>query len=151
MAEIEKCPKCEAQLPSRFSTGRLVCTKCGWSDRPDRPLHSNIPIMEQTLDAAENILEKVFPRDHNPNPVVKEIKSRDFLRGAGSIFFTIGLLTMMIGLFYDTSVRSESDYSFRRIVNTGFVSDRETITNIGGFLCICGAVFLSRPSGKQNS
>ena len=31
--EAKDCPKCGSELPLRFSTGRLVCKKCGWSDQ----------------------------------------------------------------------------------------------------------------------
>lgn len=34
MSELEICPKCGLKLPPRLSSGRIVCSKCGWSDRP---------------------------------------------------------------------------------------------------------------------
>jgi hypothetical protein len=68
----------------------------------------------------------------------------------GLCFISIGIIMMLIGLFYDTSVESDSKYSYSRIINSGKVSDRETITNIGGFLSICGSIFICRASNKQS-
>lgn len=33
-SELENCPQCRAKLPPRLSTGRVVCSKCGWTDQP---------------------------------------------------------------------------------------------------------------------
>jgi hypothetical protein len=141
MSESEECPKCEAQLPPRFTSGRLVCTKCGWSDRPNtsKPEKESESTVENPPAAKViAILEHVVTNQ------------RRFTYGLGSLLLVIGLLMMLNGLFYDTSVSSSSEYSSSRIVNTGRVSDRETITNFGGFLSICGAIFFCRASNKQN-
>jgi hypothetical protein len=71
--------------------------------------------------------------------------------GTGSFLLFIGISMMLRGLFYDTSVESSSKYSFDRVINSGKVSDRETITNIGGFLSICGSIFICRASNKQSN
>jgi ribosomal protein L37AE/L43A len=42
MSEIETCPKCSASLPSRFSTGRIICSRCGWTDKPKNTVASNV-------------------------------------------------------------------------------------------------------------
>jgi hypothetical protein len=34
ISESDNCPKCSFKLPPRFSTGRVVCSKCGWSNQP---------------------------------------------------------------------------------------------------------------------
>jgi hypothetical protein len=34
ISELESCPKCSSKLPPRFSTGRVVCSKCGWTNQP---------------------------------------------------------------------------------------------------------------------
>jgi hypothetical protein len=68
----------------------------------------------------------------------------------GSFFLTVGIIMMLVGLFSDTSVEGGSKYSYDRVINTGKVSDRETITNIGGFLSICGSIFICRASNKQS-
>jgi hypothetical protein len=34
ISELESCPKCSSKLPPRFATGRVVCSKCGWSNQP---------------------------------------------------------------------------------------------------------------------
>jgi hypothetical protein len=66
----------------------------------------------------------------------------------GSSFLIIGILMMLIGLFYDPSVKGSSEYSSDRTINFGKVSEREIITNIGGFLSICGSIFICRVSNK---
>jgi hypothetical protein len=68
----------------------------------------------------------------------------------GSFLLFVGITMVLIGLFYDTSVESSSKYSYDRIINAGKVSDRETITNIGGFLSIYGSIFICRASNKQS-
>jgi len=34
ISEPQDCPKCRSKLPPRFSTGRVVCSKCGWTNQP---------------------------------------------------------------------------------------------------------------------
>jgi ribosomal protein S27AE len=48
ISESEACPKCGSKLPPQFSTGRLVCGKCGWTNQP-----KNVPAqsVEKTLEA----------------------------------------------------------------------------------------------------
>ena len=68
----------------------------------------------------------------------------------GSLFMIFGILMMISGLFYDDSVSSDSStYSYRRVVNSGKVSERATITNVGGFLSVCGSIFICAASLKQ--
>jgi hypothetical protein len=141
MSESEECPKCNAQLPPRFSSGRLVCTKCGWSDHPNTSKsekESESAVENPPAAKAIAILDRVITNQYK------------FTYGLGSSFLVVGLLMMLSGLFYDTSVSSSSEYSSSRIINTGRVSDRETMTNFGGFLSICGAIFFCRASNKQN-
>jgi hypothetical protein len=110
------CPKCDASLLRQLSNGRIVCTcsKCGWKGRPS------------------NSVEKNYKK--NPG------NTRLFL---GGLLFLVGVYAMSSGLLYDTSVSDGERYSSSRIINTGKVSDRATITNIGGFLAICGSILLS--------
>jgi hypothetical protein len=42
MSEVETCPKCSARLPSRFATGRIICSRCGWTDKPKSTVVSNV-------------------------------------------------------------------------------------------------------------
>lgn len=41
MSESAVCPRCSSNLPPRFGTGRIVCGRCGWTDKP-----KNAPIPE---------------------------------------------------------------------------------------------------------
>jgi hypothetical protein len=34
ISNSENCPKCTSKLPPRFSTGRVVCSNCGWTNQP---------------------------------------------------------------------------------------------------------------------
>lgn len=95
MSELKTCPKCEAQLPPRFTTGRLVCIKCGWSDRPEKTLHSNIPIVEQTLNAAENMLEEVFPRDYKS---VDENTNKSVMKSGNLHTKMLGVSVIALGI-----------------------------------------------------
>lgn len=50
---LDQCPKCQHRLgpPLRFS-GRQVCSKCGWSDRPQRsPSTESTPARSPTTGA----------------------------------------------------------------------------------------------------
>jgi uncharacterized Zn finger protein (UPF0148 family) len=41
MSELEACPRCNSNLPPRFATGRIICGRCGWTDKP-----KNVPLSE---------------------------------------------------------------------------------------------------------
>jgi ribosomal protein S27AE len=42
ISELEACPKCGSQLPPQFSTGRVVCGKCGWTNQPKNVLAQSV-------------------------------------------------------------------------------------------------------------
>ncbi len=57
------------------------------------------------------------------------------LQNFGTLLFVVGLIMMGIGLIYDPSVGSS--------YNIGAISFKETYTNTGGFLAVCGAIFIN--------
>jgi ribosomal protein S27AE len=56
LRESENCPKCEAKLPLRLFTGRLVCSKCGWTDRPK--IDNNLISQTSQIPQSEIALHK---------------------------------------------------------------------------------------------
>ena len=47
---LEQCPKCSHRLnPPLKTSGRQVCVKCGWSDKPRNPLQEGGAIGEMDL------------------------------------------------------------------------------------------------------
>jgi hypothetical protein len=34
VSDLEDCPQCASKLPHRLASGRIVCSKCGWTDQP---------------------------------------------------------------------------------------------------------------------
>lgn len=58
----------------------------------------------------------------------------------GTLLFVVGLIMMGIGLIYDPSVGDS--------YNIGAISFKETYTNTGGFLSVCGAIFIG--SAREN-
>ena len=150
MTESKECPKCEAKLPPMFSTGRLVCTKCGWSDRPNKSIHSDTPIVQTVLDKVQMVYDKAFPDDIELVEKEEKINTSTPINLAGNLFSIIGFFTMMGGVFYDTFVSSDNSSSYGRVVNIGRVSDRATITSIGGFFFIYGAVSSLTPTSKKD-
>ena len=152
MSEPEQCPKCESKLSPRLSSGRIVCVKCGWSDRPSTPTPE-----KESKSTAEN--STAFQAIVNPEKIANFVlPERKWLiltarnqHRLGSFFFIAGIIMMITGLFYDTSVSTgSSTFSVERVVNTGKVSERETFSNIGGFLSICGSIFLCTASINRN-
>jgi hypothetical protein len=164
VSESENCPKCESKLSPRLSTGRVVCTNCGWSDRPrsvepdgwdDPKLGVANGVLTNIKGALSNALDGAIEgevqrreREERRNELARKNK-KPFTHGLGSSFLILGLLMMLGGLFYDTSVESSSEYSSGRIINNGRVSDRANITNFGGFLSVCGSIFICASSLKK--
>jgi hypothetical protein len=163
---MSNCPKCEAQLPPRLSSGRVVCSKCGWSDSP-RQTEVKSDIGYQLLGQIKSALSsseeyKKGVKVTNGIPVkgssyeskpthagsTKPIHAGSTRVFLGSLTLLAGLWMMFSGLSYDTSV-SSGEYSFRRIVNEGRVSERASIINVGGFLAVCGSIFIA--SGRSCS
>ena len=76
---LENCPKCEKKLPPPFkSSGRQVCSKCAWTDKPRpkaiRPVESenntSFSSQEEVLESSESIQQ-----DRNPAFNSSELKS----------------------------------------------------------------------------
>jgi hypothetical protein len=63
---------------------------------------------------------------------------------SGSTLFVIGLVFMLLGLFYDTTVPSDETFSLSRTHNIGKISDRSAFIEFGGFLAVCGAIERTR-------
>jgi hypothetical protein len=140
------CPKCEVKLPSRLSSGRVVCSKCGWSDSPRKIEESNPDLGYQFLGKVKSFLGTDKPRSPKSLPRRKVVHSGSSREALGGLTLLAGLWMMFCGLSYDTSV-SAGEYSFRRIVNEGRVSERAALINTGGFLTVCGTIFIT--SGRS--
>lgn len=66
---------------------------------------------------------------------INQIYSNDStLKNFGIILFLLGFIMMGIGFIYDPSVRNT--------YNIGAISFKETYTNTGGFIAICGSIFI---------
>ena len=68
-----------------------------------------------------------------------ETEPKNFLTLSWS-FFTIGMIMMGIGLVYDTAPNGTH--------NIGMINAKETYTNTGGYLAVCGAVLVHHFSSK---
>jgi ribosomal protein L40E len=153
------CPKCEANLPPRLSSGRLVCSKCGWSDSP-RKVETNNDLGYQLIGQIKNALtplpnvSDVYTNESESLDIPAKDKTKVKIAHTGSarvllggLSLLAGLFTMYSGLSYDISVSSSNGYG--RIVNDGKVSDRISLVNVGGFLAVCGSIFIT--SGRSCS
>lgn len=72
---------------------------------------------------------------------------RIHLPGLGWLLFIIGIGMMGNGLTYDPTVSSGS-FGLDRTYNVGAMNIKTTYTNTGGFLAVCGAVFVTRSVTK---
>jgi len=96
------------------------------------------------------VYDKAFPDDIELVEKEEKVNTSNPINLAGNFFSIIGFFTMMGGVFYDTSVSSDNSSSYGRVVNIGRVSDRATITSIGGFFFIYGAVSSLAPTSKKD-
>ena len=114
---LENCPKCEKKLPPPFSSsGRQVCSACGWSDKKkDSNTDKTKPIHES--NSSELSVSKI-----NNLSVLKQIPteqiSSKFKQLTNKSEYL--LLAIFIGLVfgqcskpkYEYTVAAPSDYSF---------------------------------------
>lgn len=82
MINLEDCPQCNSKLPPRLATGRVVCSKCGWTNQPKN--NSNQGLAQG--------------RPINSTSLTDLIKTRNgerFLIALGSCLITIILLSKL--------------------------------------------------------
>ena len=66
---LKNCPKCDKKLPPPFpSTGRQVCSGCGWSDKKNEPKTiTTEPIQKYNLSkSSESKLKNSSPLEQIP-------------------------------------------------------------------------------------
>lgn len=68
-------------------------------------------------------------------------KARMSGKTMGWVLFIVGMLMLGIGLIYDPSVSSGLESTY----NLGAISFKSTYTNTGGFLAVCGSIFIKLP------
>ena len=128
--------------------GKWVVTSSDWVNLRGR----NYSLVLEQKGDWKVYLDEVFIcrlKDFDRHMFATTNRKHGTTSGLGSLFLIVGILMMLGGLFYDPSVSDDSTYSFRRIVNSGKVSEREVITNVGGFLSVCGSIFICAASLKQ--
>jgi hypothetical protein len=66
LVPLDKCPKCEQRLaPPLQATGRQVCVKCGWSNKPPSSTaatQADLDLKKLLAQAASESLENMKPR-----------------------------------------------------------------------------------------
>lgn len=114
---LENCPKCEKKLPPPFpSSGRQVCSGCGWSDKKNELKTSTIePIQEfNSSESSESKANNSSPLKQIPTEQISS-KFRQFTSKSEFI-----LLAIFVGLIfgqcskpsYEYTIASPSDYVF---------------------------------------
>jgi ribosomal protein S27AE len=59
-SEIKICPKCSANLPPRFAMGRVICGRCGWTDKPKNSSVHDVIEEHKTQEAhSEKVADSV--------------------------------------------------------------------------------------------
>lgn len=125
---------------SHMSTMRSIM-----SATPEKPLSKNVGFADVIIEIRETSAEV---QDLN-NAWRTAYERQPQMRGFGWLLFVVGGLMMANGLFYEPTVPGE--YGIGQTYNIGAISHRSTLTNTGGFLALCGAVFIvgSRPYEKM--
>jgi ribosomal protein S27AE len=133
ISESEDCPKCGSKLPPRFSTGRVVCGKCGWTNQP-----KNVAVQSVEQNPQELVSHSTATQA-STSPKFIDTGARS-VRNFGWLLFVMGGCMMGIGLIYDPTVKS-GEFGLDRTYNIGAINIKSTYTNTGGFIAVCGAIF----------
>jgi hypothetical protein len=73
MPELEVCPRCNSKLPPRFATGRIICSRCGWTDKPrNAPVPDELDVNEKTLPEANHSAN--LPPQTSVTPIAFKVK-----------------------------------------------------------------------------
>lgn len=58
---LEQCPNCSRRLgPPLKSSGRQVCAKCGWSDKPRQPFSSQPTVTKPVANLSPEDIQKIL-------------------------------------------------------------------------------------------
>jgi hypothetical protein len=68
----------------------------------------------------------------------------------GWLLFLIGIGMLGAGLGYDATVQS-GPLGLKRTYNVGKINTKQTYTNTGGFLAVCGAIFITKEPKKEEN
>jgi ribosomal protein S27AE len=112
--ESEACPKCGSKLPPRFSTGRIICGKCGWTDQPK---HMPAQFEEKTTEGSEPFDEKTA-EGSEPSPAPTPRLTSQNVSYTGVVRKIIGIGVIVIGVMSSISffkAASQLDYSGRTL------------------------------------
>ncbi len=114
---LENCPKCEKKLlPPFASSGRQVCSGCGWSNKKKEdktskpePIHESI-----SSEAAEPKATNSSPFKQIPTEQIS-LKLKQFTSKSEYILLAI-FVGLIFGYFskpsYEYTIASPSDYTF---------------------------------------
>lgn len=148
----ENCPKCGDKLNALQSSGRKVCPSCKWISQSQTTNEIN-SVSEPKNEKSEQKIEsnssvastQVIDKDRK---FIKIFFRNETINTTGRILFVIGLVMMLLGLGYDTTVCSDRgeyiDYCFDRTHNIGKLNTRSNIVNVGGFICVAGCVLFGK-------
>lgn len=108
LSESDNCPNCNFVLPLRFTTGRVVCRKCGWNDRP-----KSISVSNETKEQGSNseaISASMRSTSSNQASIITGVQSvKNPKYGFGWFLLVVGSAMMGIRLIYDLTISSD-DY-----------------------------------------
>lgn len=121
MLTAVRCPHCATTVPIEAHRSKVICRTCGWSEQVER-LQSVPTAPEPKAMATE---------------VNRHFQEQNVLTRLGWVLFVMGALMLGAGLVYDTT-------GSRDVHNIGLISERDAVINIGGFLAVCGSIFIAR-------
>jgi len=114
---LENCPKCEKKLPPPFSSsGRQVCSACGWSDKEKDSKTSSSELINES--SPSDLTESTAIKPSFLNNIPTEQISSKFKQFTSKSEYI--LLAIFLGLIfsqcskpkYEYTIASPSDYSF---------------------------------------
>ncbi|MGL5804587.1 MAG: hypothetical protein ACRC11_03970 [Xenococcaceae cyanobacterium] len=156
---LETCPKCEKKLhPPLKSTGRQVCSSCGWSDKTISSEQLNNSNEEKTNDIVLARLDPILKYLQDKLDKIDKSEQINYTKRGFSnwIFnncnkiFIIGIIIMLLGLFMDTTVCGEEGLYKGCTHNLGKLNERSNVVNLGGFIAVCGSIFMISSNKKHN-
>lgn len=109
-SETESCPTCGATLPPKFTTGRFVCSKCGWTNRSKKQ-----SILSSTQLEESDLGETLQPQ--SPQIDFRETQNRERILIATGTFVIASILWLSIILPTLSTKKNQS------------VQDKKTITS----------------------
>jgi hypothetical protein len=115
MANLEICPSCSNPLPARLMSGRVVCPKCGWTDK--KKVQNNLPDIKSE---ATQFVDEEIPKKSVEDPIQKSRITQELVRVSN--YLLIGILGILIYSqikkpSYEYDIVSPSDLIFNESMN----------------------------------